>query len=165
MTERKPPGVSFETWIERQIREAQARGEFDNLPGAGRPIADLDRPHDDLWWVKEKLRRENVSLLPPALALRKEAADALAQAMEATSEATVREIVADINAKIRQGIRTPHTPPVNMMPFDMERVVDEWREKQRAEEQERAAAAVVEDVARVEPSPRSTRWFRRRRAH
>jgi hypothetical protein len=38
MTERKPPGVSFETRVERQIREAIEHGEFDDLPGAGRPI-------------------------------------------------------------------------------------------------------------------------------
>ena len=52
MTERKPPGVGFETWVERQIREATERGEFDNLPGAGKPVADLDKPHDELWWIK-----------------------------------------------------------------------------------------------------------------
>lgn len=35
MTERKPLGVSFESWIDKQIREATERGEFQNLPGAG----------------------------------------------------------------------------------------------------------------------------------
>ena len=65
MTDRKPAGVGFGTWVERQIREAAERGEFDNLPGAGKPIADLDKPHDELWWVKDKLRREQLSYLPP----------------------------------------------------------------------------------------------------
>ncbi len=78
MTERKPPGVGFETWVERQIREATERGAFDDLPGAGRPIPDLDKPHDELWWVKQKLRRENFSYLPPTIALRKQAEEALA---------------------------------------------------------------------------------------
>ena len=68
MTERKPPGIGFGTWVERQIREAAERGEFDNLPGAGKPIADLDKPHDELWWVKDKLRREHLSYLPPTIA-------------------------------------------------------------------------------------------------
>jgi hypothetical protein len=44
MTERKPPGMRYEDWIERQIREAQERGAFDDLPGAGKPIPGLDRP-------------------------------------------------------------------------------------------------------------------------
>jgi hypothetical protein len=130
MTERKPPGVSFETWVERQIREATERGEFDNLPGAGKPIADLDKPHDELWWVKQKLRRENLSYLPPTIALRKEAEDALLAASQAASEAQVRRIVADINRKILDGNRKAASgPPLNLMPFDVERVVRTWRDR------------------------------------
>ncbi len=72
VTERKPPGVSWETWVDRQIREGMERGDFDRLEGHGRPISGLDRPHDELWWVREKLRREGVSFLPPAPALRKD---------------------------------------------------------------------------------------------
>jgi Domain of unknown function (DUF1992) len=130
MTERKPPGVSFETWVERQIREATERGEFDNLPGAGKPIADLDKPHDELWWVKQKLRRENLSYLPPTIALRREAEDALLAASQARSEAQVRRIVADINRKILEGNRKAASgPPLNLMPFDVERVARTWRER------------------------------------
>jgi hypothetical protein len=130
MTERKPPGIGFETWVERQIREASERGEFDNLAGAGKPIADLDKPHDELWWVKQKLRRENLSYLPPTIALRKEAEDALLAASQARSEAQVRRIVADINRKILEGNRKAASgPPLNLMPFDAERVVRTWRER------------------------------------
>jgi len=131
MTERKPPGVGFQSWVERQIREAMERGEFDNLPGAGKPIADLDKPHDELWWVKDKLRRENLSYLPATLALRKEAEDALAAALRARSEAQVRRILAAINRKILDGNRKAASgPPLNLMPFDVERVVAGWRERQ-----------------------------------
>ena len=130
MTERKPPGVGFETWVERQIREAVDRGEFDDLPGAGMPIPDLDKPHDELWWIKQKLRRENLPYLPPTIALRKEAEDALLAASQATSEAQVRRIVADINGKIAEGNRKAASgPPLNLMPFDVERVVSRWREQ------------------------------------
>jgi hypothetical protein len=130
MTERKPPGVGFGTWVERQIREATERGEFDDLPGAGKPIADLDQPHDELWWVKQKLRREQLSYLPPTIALRKEAEDALLAASRAGSEAQVRRIVADINRKILDGNRKAASgPPLNLMPFDVERVVRTWRER------------------------------------
>src|SRR6266446_1664378 len=34
-------GKRFFDYVEEQIREAQARGEFDNLPGFGKPL-DLD---------------------------------------------------------------------------------------------------------------------------
>lgn len=65
-----PPGVVFEGWIDRQIREAIERGEFDNLPGAGKPIPNLD-DNDENWWIKSKLEREGIKApLPNALALR-----------------------------------------------------------------------------------------------
>ena len=41
MTEQKPPGMSWESWIEQQIREAREAGLFDNLPGAGKPLPSL----------------------------------------------------------------------------------------------------------------------------
>jgi len=130
MTERKPPGVSYETWVERQIREATERGEFDGLPGAGKPIADLDEPHDELWWVRRKLEREQLSYLPPTMALRKAAEDALAAAERAGSEDEVRRIVAGINARIVEGNRKAASgPPLNLVPFDPERVVRRWRER------------------------------------
>jgi hypothetical protein len=130
MTDRKPPGVPFETWVERQIREATERGEFDNLPGAGKPIADLDKPHDELWWVRQKLRREDLSCLPPTMALRKEAEDALQAAARAGSEGQVRRIVTEINARIVEGNRKAASgPPLNLTPFDVERVLRTWRER------------------------------------
>jgi hypothetical protein len=131
MTERKPPGAGFGTWVERQIRAATERGEFDNLPGAGKPIEDLDKPHDELWWVKQKLRRENFSYLPPTIALRKEAEEALVAATQAGSEAEARRIVAAINAKILDGNRKAASgPPLNLAPFDVEQVVRAWHERQ-----------------------------------
>lgn len=128
MTERKPPGVSFETWVEKQIREAAERGEFENLPGAGKPLAWLKKPHDENAWLRDKLARENVTYLPPSLALRKKAAQARAAAAEAASEAEVRRILDDINAEIVAAIRRPPPgPPLNLAPFDVEHIVREWR--------------------------------------
>jgi hypothetical protein len=135
MTERKPPGVGFEAWVERQLREAAERGAFDDLPGAGKPIPDLDKPHDELWWVKQKLRRENFSYLPPTIALRRQAEAALEAAARAGSEDAVRRIVADINAKIIEGNRKAASgPPLNLAPFDVERVVRDWRDRRGSAE-------------------------------
>ena len=36
----------WEKWVDQQIREAQERGEFDNLPGAGKPVDLTPNPHD-----------------------------------------------------------------------------------------------------------------------
>jgi hypothetical protein len=127
MTERKPAGVSWETWIDRQIRAGMERGEFDELPGHGKPLADVDRPRDELWWVRQKLQREGVSYLPPTLAVRKELDEAREQIAASSSEAEVREIVEAINVKIRRvNSQATAGPPSNLMPLDVEHVVADW---------------------------------------
>jgi hypothetical protein len=49
-----------ETFAEQLIRAAVEQGKFDNLPGAGKPIKELDEPYDELWWVKKLMQREQV---------------------------------------------------------------------------------------------------------
>ncbi|UCM88408.1 DnaJ family domain-containing protein [Streptomyces marincola] len=128
MTERKPPGLPVETWVDRQIREAEERGEFRDLPGAGKPLPALDQPYDDLWWVRGKMAEEQLSYLPPSLALRKEAEDALAAALAARGEREAERIIEDVNEKIRAAIRHPlEGPPLNLAPFDTAHVLREWR--------------------------------------
>jgi len=130
MTERKPAGVSWESWVEGQIREAKERGEFDNLPGAGKPLRNIDQPHDETWWLKEKLWRENVSFLPPALAVRKELEDALDRIAKAETESAVRQIVAVINERIVQvNSRTTSGPPSSVAPLNVDGVIQEWRKR------------------------------------
>ncbi len=133
MTERKPPGIGFESWVDRQIREAEERGAFENLPGAGKPLRDANAPYDESWWLKQKMRDEGLSHLPPTLALRKEAEDALKAASRARSEEEVRRIVEGVNEKIREAFRRPLSgPPLNLSPYDVDAVVAEWRGKREA---------------------------------
>ncbi|CAM5525532.1 hypothetical protein SVIOM74S_00981 [Streptomyces violarus] len=130
MTERKPPGVDFESWVDKQIRDAETRGEFERLPGAGQPLpADVDSTYDELWWVKRKMAREGLSVLPPTLALRKEAEDALLAAYAAPSEQAVRKIIGEINDKIRDMMFKPPPGPPLGKPYDVEDVVRQWRER------------------------------------
>ncbi|MEU9487397.1 DUF1992 domain-containing protein [Streptomyces decoyicus] len=130
MTERKPPGVSFETWIDKQIREATERGEFAHLSGAGKPLPHLDEPYDEMWWIKDKMSREHLSWLPPSLALRKEAEDALEAAVHAPTEAALRRILTAVNERIDAALRTPlEGPPLNLAPFDIDEVAGKWRQE------------------------------------
>ena len=125
---RKPPRVPFETWVERKIREGMERGEFSGLPGEGQPIADIDDPHDELWWVRRKLQREEFVALPPTLQIRKDRDTALEQVGAATNEARVRQIVADINRRIAAVNSTAITgPPSSVAKLDVEEVVKRWR--------------------------------------
>jgi hypothetical protein len=128
VTERKPPGLRFESWVERQIRAAQERGEFDDLPGAGKPLPGLTGLYDEMWWVKQVAERERVSVLPPMLALRKEAEDLLDSLEGVASEASVRDLVDDYNARVVEAIRRPQDGPLSAVArrLDIDEVLAEW---------------------------------------
>jgi hypothetical protein len=49
---------AIETIAENRIRQAMEEGKFDDLPGTGKPIPDIDEPYDPMWWVKKWIRRE-----------------------------------------------------------------------------------------------------------
>lgn len=167
MTERKPPGVSFETWADKQIRDAERRGDFAALPGAGKPLPSLDAPYDELWWIRGKMQREGLSALPPSLVLRKEAEDAMEAVAAAATEAQVLRIVAAINDKLRDALRRPpEGPPLGRGLFDAEQVLADWRAARAAE------AAAGEEAAPAQEPPVSEsqgrggwgRLFRRSRS-
>ena len=61
MTERRPPDLSFTSWIDRQINEAAERGAFDNLPGAGKPLPKRNGADATQAWLRDYVRREGVS--------------------------------------------------------------------------------------------------------
>lgn len=127
-TRRKPFGLSWESWIDRQIRDGMDRGEFDDLALHGKPLPDIDRPHDELWWVREKLRREDVSYLPPTLVVRRELDETRAQLRAAASEAEVRRLVAAINERIRNVNRMATAgPPSTLVTLDLDEELERWR--------------------------------------
>ncbi|MET7646990.1 DUF1992 domain-containing protein [Streptomyces sp. NPDC005426] len=133
MTERKPAGVSFESWVDKQIRESEQRGDFSRLPGFGKPLEGLDRPYDEAWWIKAKMQREGLSVLPPSLALRKEAEEALAAVPGARTEGEVRRMLTEVNEKIAEAVRRPPAGPLlKLKPFDVEALVEEWRTARRS---------------------------------
>lgn len=133
MTERKPPGVSWESWIDQQIREAREDGAFDDLPGAGKPLADLEHGYDPDWWVKKLVRREGVSVLPPALAMVRKVETELAKIWALARESDVRTRVTALNAEIATVNATAaEGPPTRLAPLDVEALVQEWRRRRSA---------------------------------
>ena len=130
MSEKKPFGPMRESIVERRIREAAERGEFDDLPGAGRPLPDLDKPYDEMWWVKNLIEREQLSLLPPALELRRDVERGLEQALGLAHEADVRRAIRLLNAKICRANRTAHAgPAANLGLIEAEEIVRAWRKR------------------------------------
>ena len=133
MTERKPPGTSWESWIEAQIRVAQEQGAFDNLPGAGKPLPNLDQEYDPMWWVKQLTRREQLSLLPPSLELLRKVEQELATLDKLPDEATVRRRIAALNVEIaRLNATVTEGPPTRLGPLDIDQVVARWRRTRSA---------------------------------
>ena len=136
MTERKPPGTSWETWIEAQIRVAREQGAFDNLPGAGKPLPNLDQEYDPLWWVKQLIQREQVSILPPSLELLRKVEKELATIEKLPDEATVRRRVAELNVEIAKVNATVvEGPPTRLGTLDIDQVVARWRRTRSANPQ------------------------------
>ena len=131
MVDRKPPGMSFETWVDSQIRTAQAAGAFENLSGAGRPLPQRHVEQSSYEWALEWARRENVDplgMLPPGLALRREKQDLPDILTRLSSEPAVRAVVDDLNARIEQYWRRPaEGPQVPIGQLDVEEVVAHWR--------------------------------------
>ena len=152
------------SWVDQQIRVAMERGDFDNLAGHGKPIEDLGVEHDPDWWIKKLVERENIAILPPALALRKEDAELDGRLDRINVESEVRREVEDFNARVRKAIYTPPTgpsgPPVITRQRDVDDEVAAWRERRTARiEAQRAARAAAEAAA---PPPRSWRSLGRR---
>ena len=119
------------SWVDMQVQQAIARGDFDDLPGAGKPIADLDRAHDPDWWLKRLIAREQITgVLPPSLQLRKDDAELDSLLDKAPSEAAARQLVEDFNKRvIAARYSLPEGPPLITMPRDVEETLAAWRRR------------------------------------
>jgi len=146
-----------QTWVDLQVRQAMERGDFDDLPGAGKPIADLGEHHDPDWWIKKLVERENIAVLPPSLQLRKEDGELDDRLDKIHREAEVRDILEDFNKRViaaRYG--NPVGPPLITMPRDVEATVAAWRERRDVRRRKTRTAAAA---APTQPTRR--RWWRR----
>jgi len=127
--EKKP--LSWRLLAEERIQAAQAEGQFDNLPGFGKPIPGIDEPHDELWWVKEKLKREQISSLPPALAIRLDVQNTLANLKNLPTEFQVRRELTALNDRIRKAsFAITWGPSVDVVPLSDDEIdnhIAHWR--------------------------------------
>jgi DnaJ homologue, subfamily C, member 28, conserved domain len=176
MTERKPPQMKFQTWIDQQVADAERRGVFDDLPGKGKPLNIKPGAADGDYgqaWLRDYARREGVpaeEMLPTPLRLRRELERLAETAGEFRSEAEVREAAADLNRRIVEWRRIPLGPPVHVRLANADDLVARWRAANKAREaagREARAAAAAEDAvasgARPARPRRLRRWRRRPR--
>ena len=148
-------------YVEIQVQQAMRRGDFDDLPGAGKPIADLHEAYDPNWWIRRKIERERLTGLgPPALTLRTENAALDAQLDALVSERQVREVLDDFNSRVVAARRQLQGgPPVVTPTRDVDATVAAWRERRETRQRELAEA---QEQARAALAAMS--WRERRRA-
>lgn len=170
MAERKKPGVTFESFVDRQIREAQEKGAFDNLAGTGLPIPRGAVADDELWWIKGYLQRENLStdaLLPESLALRKEIERLPATLIDIRFEDSVRDTLGELNARVVAWIRMPTPPLLPLSPVDVDDWVEQWKKNRAAAEaalrESRAINLAATATEAFESPAIAARWWLRLR--
>lgn len=123
---------SYESAIDRQIREATARGDFDDLPGAGKPLPDSGTPLDEEWWLKSYIARGELGseALPTTLRLRKQIEELPQTLAKLRTEEQVREAIDELNKQIRSALLGPaEGPSVPLCPVDAEDAVRKWRQR------------------------------------
>ncbi|SFI72352.1 MULTISPECIES: J-domain-containing protein [Microbacterium] len=142
-------------YVETAIQQAIRRGDFDDLPGYGKPLEGLGESHDPDWWIRRKIQTEKLTGLgPAALTLRTEHAEFAERLDTLAREGDVREYVEDFNRRVIEARRQLQGgPPVVTPTHDVEADVTAWRE--------RRAARLAASAPPPEP-PRTRRWFRRR---
>jgi hypothetical protein len=124
------PGESWESFAERRIRQAQAAGEFDRLPGFGRPIPDIDQPWDENSWVRQKLREEQINALPPVLEARLDKERTLESLSQLISEIEVRRVLTALNDRIRKAHFSFQSGPADgVLPVDIEAEILRWKQR------------------------------------
>ncbi|MFI2105082.1 DUF1992 domain-containing protein [Isoptericola sp. NPDC019693] len=169
MTDEQPPAPFFNPYAvaiddevaiallaEMQLRKAIERGDFDDLPGSGKPL-DLQDLHDPDWWIKAFMRREKLVVLPPSIQLRKDDAALDGRLDELWTEQDVREEVEEFNKSVLRGRYQPAAgPPLVTMPRDVEATVAAWAERRAA----RAAEAQARAHAEAPPAGRRRRRLR-----
>jgi hypothetical protein len=148
-------------WVDLQVRRAMERGEFDDLPGAGKPL-DLPEKHDPDWWVKKLIEREQITgIAPAAISLRLEDAELDAVLDREATEDGVRRVVEDFNRRVVEARRQlTGGPPVITPTRDPVGEVEAWRQRR---EQRRAERRREQAEARTSTTPQRRRWWHRRR--
>jgi len=168
MTERKPRQQSFTSWIDQQIADAEDRGVFDNLPGAGKPLNIKPTGDGDFGqaWMRDYARREGVSpeeFLPTPLKLRREIEELAETVGEMRSEAEVRETFGDLNRRIVEWRRIPVGPPIHVPLVNIDDMVARWRAARTAKAVQAPAPAAQAAPHKAASPARRQSWLRRLR--
>ncbi|PFG44477.1 uncharacterized protein DUF1992 [Isoptericola jiangsuensis] len=120
-------------WVDTVIDQAMRRGEFDDLPGQGKPLRGIKGTHDPDWWLKNLVEREQITGVLPAAQLRRDAAELDDTVDREHDERGVRRVVEEFNARVVDARRQLlGGPPVVTPTRDVDVEVRRWRERRHA---------------------------------
>ena len=146
---------SYESWIDKQIRDAEERGEFDDLPGKGKPLAKSSRPDDPDWWIKQKVAEENLDLsaaMPLPLQLRKEGQRLPERILDERTESAARAVLDDFNERVRLSwTQTYDGLSIHAKLADADELVQHWRDHHARPAAEASPPATSEPGRRQSP--------------
>ena len=150
-------------FVEMSIQQAIRRGDFDDLPGAGKPLKNLDQIHDPDWWIRRKIESEKLTGLgPPALTLRTENAGLDGRIDSATTEKQVRDLLEDFNRRVVHARRQLQGgPPVVTPPRDIDAEVAGWRSRRDARHRAMEEARERDEAALAAMTRRERRRAKR----
>ncbi len=130
MSQRKPHSESWESWSDRLIREAEARGDFDNLPGAGQPLPGYGEPYREDWWLQSLVRREKLEVLPATLSLKREIEQLRELLPEISSERELRRRLALLAERLREAnLSARGSVGGGLSGVDIESFVEAWHKQ------------------------------------
>lgn len=124
-------------WVDSEIEQAIARGDFTDLPGAGRPL-DLPDTHDPDWWIRQRLDDDDVdrdALLPVVVLLRREFDRRDETLRELLDEQAVREYAEDFTTRVREDRAANPLARMLAPELDPEAAVRRWQELRAQSEQ------------------------------
>ena len=114
----------YESHADRQIREALERGEFDALPGRGKPLRDLHLPYQPGWWARRWIERERTRDALHEVAAETERA--LGRLWTLPDEGAVRREVAKLNRHLEEA-NSSVSPEDRLPSIDPSWATETWR--------------------------------------
>ena len=124
------PFADSSTWrkiAEQKIQQSLREGQFDQLEGMGKPFGFNELEYDPNWWIKAKMKREQLTLLAPALVLKRNVERRLDQLLQESCRHAFLKGLGELNEFIRQGnLNIGWGPPSDVMPFDISTTLERW---------------------------------------
>ncbi|PWH07492.1 DUF1992 domain-containing protein [Brachybacterium endophyticum] len=147
-------------WVDGAIEDAIARGDFDDLPGSGKPL-ELGTHHDPDWWIKQRIAEGEVdpaALLPTVVLLQREFAARDETLVELPDEEAVRAYAEDFTERVMDDRLANPNARMIAPTLEIEPALARWRELRAEREAEERAR--LEERAALPGSARMP-WWRR----